>query len=448
MRRALRGPTLSFRGDPFRLPFEEAVHFRPDALIVIEDGVIVAVEDAATALAALPADIEVDHYPDAILSAGFIDAHVHYPQMQMIGAYGDELLAWLEKYTFVAEQDFADAAHASDVAGRFLRELLRAGTTTAAVYCTVHPGSVEAFFTESERFNTRMIAGKVLMDRNAPEALRDTAETGYEQSKALIERWHGRGRQLYCVTPRFAPSSTEAQLEEAGRLWREHPGTYLQTHLCENRGEIDWVRQLFPERSSYLDVYDHAGLTGPCAIFGHAVYMDETDFACCHRTGSALAHCPTSNLFLGSGLFKMVEARRTDRPVHVALGTDLGAGTAFSQLQTMNEAYKVAKLGGTTLTPAQAFWLATRGAAEALHLDDRLGTIEPGKEADIIVLDPKATPLLEFRSAYCRDLSETLSVLMTLGDDRAIRATYVAGERVYDRERKEAFCYAGEGQTQ
>ncbi|MBB3932607.1 guanine deaminase [Kaistia hirudinis] len=441
MRRAIRGSVLSFRGDPFQLPLDEAVLHLQDAVVLIEDGRIVSVEPAERALAELPPGTPVDHYPEGLISAGFIDAHVHYPQMQMIGAYGDELLAWLERYTFVAEQDFADEAHARDVAGRFLRELLRAGTTTAAVYCTVHPGSVEAFFAESERFNTRMIAGKVLMDRNAPEALRDTAETGYEQSRALIERWHGRGRQLYCVTPRFAPSSTQAQLEAAARLWREHPGTYVQTHLCENRGEIEWVHELFPERSSYLDVYDHAGLTGPRAIFGHAVHMDETDFACCHRTGSALAHCPTSNLFLGSGLFRLFEARRADRPVHVALGTDLGAGTAFSQLQTMNEAYKVAKLGGTTLTPAQAFWLATRGAAEALHLADRVGAVEPGLEADLIVLDPKATPLLAFRTAYCRDLPELLSVLLTLGDDRAIRATYVAGEAVYDREREEPFRY-------
>jgi len=445
MRRAIRGPAISFRGDPFVLPFDEALAYWPDALILVEDGIIVSVGDAAAALPALPADLVVENYPDGLISAGFIDAHVHYPQMQMIGAYGDELLAWLEKYTFVAEQDFADDDHARDIAARFLRELLRAGTTTAAVYCTVHPGSVDAFFAESERFNTRMIAGKVLMDRNAPEALRDDAETGYRQSKELIERWHGRGRQLYCITPRFAPSSTEAQLEAAGRLWREHPGTYVQSHLCENRGEIEWVHQLFPERSSYLDVYDHAGLTGPRAIFGHAIHMDEADFACCHRTGSALAHCPTSNLFLGSGLFRLFEARRTDRPVPVALGTDLGAGTAFSQLRTMDEAYKVAKLGGTTLSPAGAFWLATRGAAEALHLADRIGAIEPGLEADLIILDPRATPLLEFRMGYCRDLAERLSVLMTLGDDRAIRATYVAGEKVYDRDRAEPFRYAAAG---
>lgn len=439
--RAIRGPALTFRGDPFLLPPGEALQHWPDALIVIEDGRIASVEDAETGLARLPAGVPVAHHRDALICPGFIDAHVHFPQMQMIGAFGAELLQWLDRYTFAAEQQFADAEHARDVAGRFLRELLRAGTTTAAVYCTVHPHSVDALFEESERFNTRMIAGKVLMDRNAPVDLLDTAETGYAQSKALIERWHGRGRQLYCITPRFAPTSTEAQLAAAGRLWREHPGTYVQSHLCETPGEVAWVRELFPERSSYLDVYDHFGLTGPRAIFGHAVHMTEADFACCHQTGSALAHCPTSNLFLGSGLFRMLDAKRLERPVRVGLGTDIGAGTSFSHLQTLNEAYKVAKLGGHALTPEQGFYLATRGGAEALRLDDRLGQIAPGFEADLVVLDLKATPLLDFRLGHARDLAETLFVLMTLGDDRAIRATYVAGEPVYERDRTESFLY-------
>ncbi|HWJ73322.1 MAG TPA: guanine deaminase [Kaistia sp.] len=440
--RAIRGTVARFQSDPFGAAGREALVFEEDRLVVIKDGLIASVGPAEALLANLPTGTPVDHYPGAILSPGFIDAHVHYPQMEMIGAAGEELLAWLEAFTFPAEGRFADPAHADEVAGRFLRELLRAGTTTAAVYCTVHPHSVDAFFAESERFGTRMIAGKVLMDRNAPSDLTDTAASGIEESAALIARWHGKGRQLYAITPRFAPSCSEEQLEAAGRLWRAHPGTYVQTHLCENKAEIAWVAELFPERASYLDVYDHAGLTGPRAIFGHAVHMSEADFACCHRTGSVLAHCPTSNLFLGSGLFRLFEAKRADRPIQVALGTDLGAGTSFSQLQTMNEAYKVAKLGGTTLSTAEALWLATTGAAEALHLSDRIGAIEPGREADIIVLDPAATPLLQFRTAYCHDLAETLSVLMTLGDDRAVRATYVAGVAVYDRDRPgDPFAY-------
>lgn len=433
---ALRGEVVSLCADPFLVPPAEAVTHLADGLIVFEDGVIAAVtawsETAARGL-------DVVHYPTGIISAGFIDGHVHYPQTQMIGAYGSGLLDWLNDYTFVAEQEFADAAHAETVAKVFLRELLRAGTTTAAVYCTVHPASVDAFFAESTRFNTRMIAGKVLMDRNAPEALRDTAQTGYEQSRELIERWHGKGRQHYAVTPRFAASSTPEQLRAAGRLWKEHPGTYMQTHLCETTDEIDWVLSLFPDRDSYLDVYDHYGLTGPRAIFGHGVHMTEDDFAHCHATGSALCHCPTSNLFLGSGLFRLFDVRKPSRPVRTALGTDVGAGTSLSQLQTLNEAYKVARLHDTSLTAVHGLWLATRGGAEALYLDDRIGSIEPGKDADLVILDPSATPLLQFRSGYAKDLMERLFVLMTLGDDRAIRATWVAGKPVYDRERQPSF---------
>ncbi|HET7301309.1 MAG TPA: guanine deaminase [Oleiagrimonas sp.] len=434
---AIRGEVVSLRADPFLTSPEEAVAHLPDGLVVVEDGVIASVgpwsEKAAHGL-------EVVHYPDAIISPGFVDGHVHYPQTQMIGAFGNRLIDWLNTYTFVAEQDFADAAHAETVARVFLRELLRAGTTTAAVYCTVHPLSVDAFFAESSRFNTRMIAGKVLMDRHAPQALLDTAETGCAESAELIARWHGKGRQHYAVTPRFAASSTPEQLQAAGQLWKAHPGTYMQTHLCETTDEIDWVMSLFPDRDSYLDVYDHYGLTGPRAIFGHGVHMSETDFAHCHATGSALCHCPTSNLFLGSGLFRTFDARKPERPVRTALGTDLGAGTSFSQLQTLNEAYKVAQLnGGASLTAAHGWWLATRGGAEALYLDDRIGSIEPGRDADLVILDTAATPLLKFRSGYAKDLMERLFVLMTLGDDRAVRATWVAGVPVYDRDRAESF---------
>jgi len=433
---AIRGQVVSLRADPFLTPPQETIHHLPDGLVIMEDGKITRVAPWSEAAAR---GLPVTHYPTGIICPGFIDGHVHYPQTQMIGAFGLHLLDWLNEYTFVAEQAFADAAHAKKVAELFLRELLRAGTTTAAVYCSVHPQSVEAFFEASSAFNTCMIAGKVMMDRNAPDALLDTDETGYQQSKTLIERWHGRGRQHYCITPRFAPSCSPAQLAGAGRLWREHPGTYVQTHLCETQDEIAWVRELFPEHKSYLDVYAHYGLTGPRAILGHAIHMTEEDFVHCHSSGSALCHCPTSNLFLGSGLFRAFDARKPQRPVRTALGTDLGAGTSFSQLQTLNEAYKVAQLNGTQLTAAHGLWLATLGGAQALYLDDRIGSVEVGKDADLIVLDTAATPLLAFRSSYAKNLMEQLFVLMTLGDDRAIRATWVAGVPVYDRERGEQF---------
>jgi guanine deaminase len=441
--KALRGAALSFRGNPFQEPAEACISHHKDALILMEGGKIKAAGPYAELADSLPEDVVPVHYPDALICTGFIDTHVHYPQVQMIGAYGSQLLEWLEKYTFVAEQQFADKDHARVGAKVFLRELLRGGTTTAAVYCTVHPHSVDAFFEESARFNTRMIAGKVLMDRNAPQSLLDTAERGYTESKALIARWHGRGRQLYCVTPRFAPTCSEAQLDAAGTLLREHEGLFMQTHLSENPAEVDWVMKLFPERSNYLDVYAHAGLAGKRSIFGHAVHLSEEEFCTCHQTGAALAHCPTSNLFLGSGLFRLFDAVDPRRPVRVGLGTDVGGGTSLSQLQSLNEAYKIAALRGDRLNAIQAFYLATLGSAHCLYLDDRLGKIEAGYEADLCILDPKATPLMAYRSNYCDSLEEVLFMLMTLGDDRAVRATYVAGECVYDREREgDLFKYA------
>lgn len=439
--RALRGRALSFHADPFQAEPDDCVSWFDDALVLVEDGRIAAFGPHAEVAPGLPEGVEVVDYGQGILCPGFIDAHVHFPQLQMIGAYGAQLLEWLETYTFVAEQQYADRAHAEAAAGLFLRELLRAGTTTAMVYCTVHPQSVEAFFAESARFNTRMIAGKVLMDRNAPAALLDTAERGYAESKALIETWHGTGRQHYCVTPRFAPTSTEAQLEAAGVLLTEHEGLFLQTHICENPSEVDWVLELFPERSSYLDVYAHAGLVGARSMFGHAIHFHEHDFCTCHQTGAALAHCPTSNLFLGSGLFRLYDALDPKRPVRVGLGTDVGAGTSLSQLQTLNEAYKVAALTGKKLDALRAFYLATLGSARALYLDDRIGRLAPGMDADICVLDPGATPLLAYRTGHCESFAELLFVLMTLGDDRAVRATWVAGEAVYDRDRPEPFRY-------
>lgn len=431
--RAVRGRVASLSGNPFL--DEGCLDHIEDALIVIENGRIASVGPYVEGAARLPAGTVIEHYENALIVPGFIDTHVHYPQLQMIASYGEQLLAWLEKYTFPAELEFADQAHAERVAKLFFRELLGAGTTTAVVYCTVHPGSVEAFFAESERFNTRMIAGKVLMDRNAPEALMDTAQRGYDESKALIAKWHRRGRQLYAVTPRFAASCTPAQLDAAAALLAEHDGLFLQTHLAENTDEIAWVMSLFPERSSYLDIYAKAGLVGPRSVLGHAIHVSEEDFCTCHATGAALAHCPTSNGFLGSGLFRLFDALDPKRPVRVGLGTDVGAGTTLSMLKTLGDAYKIAALRGTKLDALKGFWLATLGGAEALRLDGTIGRIAPGYEADFCVLDLGASPLLRFRTEMCRSIEEILFVLMTLGDHRTVRATWVAGECVYDTRR-------------
>jgi len=430
---AIRGAALTFTGDPFLQEAATSYTHLEDALIVIAEGRIESIEAYDPQKAE---DLEVEHFRDALICPGFIDCHLHYPQTQMIGAYGEQLIEWLNTYTFVAEQDFAAPEHAARVAKVFLGELMRCGTTTASVYCTVHPQSVEAFFEASAELGSRMIAGKVLMDRNAPPALLDTPETGYEDSRRLLEKWHGQGRQLYAVTPRFAPTSSPEQLRAAARLWREHPGSYLQTHLSENLGELDWVKALFPDSKSYLDVYESFGLFGPRSVFGHCVHLAEEDFAAFHRSGAVMAHCPTSNLFLGSGFFKLFEAKKTGRPVKVGLGSDVGGGTSFSILQTLGEAYKIAQMNQTRLDTLKGFYLATRGGAEALDLADRIGSLAPGYEADLIVLDLKATPLMEFRMEFARTLAEKLFVLMTIGDDRSVRATYVAGRKVHSRSKK------------
>jgi len=433
-RHALRGAALTFVADPNDVGVQAAMRHEADAIVAMEDGRITHFGAASQILANLSPDMPVHATGrDTLILPGFIDGHVHYPQTQIIGSHGEQLLDWLNKYTFVAEQAFASGEHAREVARAFLRECLRAGTTTASVFCTVHPQSVDAFFEEAQALNMRMIAGKVLMDRNAPAALMDSPQKGYDESKALIARWHGRGRQLYAVTPRFAASSTPEQMEMTGQLWAEHPGTYLQSHIAENRAEVSWIRQLYPQRKGYLDVYDHYRQLGPRAIYGHGIWLTEAELHRCHDTGTALAHCPTSNQFLGSGLFSVRNAIKRERPVRVAMATDLGAGTSFSMLRTLDAAYKVAQLNGETLSAPQAFYLATRGAARALYLEDRIGSLAPGLEADLVVLDLKSTPLIEFRMRSCESLEEALFIQMTLGDDRAIQSTYCAGERVHDR---------------
>jgi guanine deaminase len=431
---ALRGAALTFVGDPFEIGVDAAMRYEPDAVIAIDEGRITHFGPASQVLRELPPATAMRTIgADRLIIPGFIDSHVHYPQTQIIGAPGEQLIHWLERYTFVAEQAFASKQHAREVARVFLRECLRAGTTTAAVYCTVHPESVDAFFEESTALDMRMLAGKVLMDRNAPGALRDTPQRGYDESKALIARWHGQGRQLYCVTPRFAASSSPEQMEMTGQLWAEHPGTWLQSHVAETRDEVAWIRELYPERADYLDVYGHYRMLGPRAIYGHGIWLSEAELRRCHDTGTALAHCPTSNHFLGSGLFDLRKALDRERPVRVALATDLGAGTSFSMLQTLNAAYKTAQLNGASLSGPEGFYLATLGSARALYLEDRIGRIAPGMEADLVVLDLKSTPAIEFRMRACESLAETLFVQMTLGDDRAVESTYVAGRLAHQR---------------
>ena len=430
---AIRGSLLTFDGDPF-VDGGDACRYESDAIVAMADGHILDCGPASDVQSRLPPKTPVTRYANALISAGFIDAHVHYAQLPVIGAGGKPLLDWLTTYTFPAEARFADAAYARDIAGRYLDENLRNGITTAAVFATVHAESVDALFEESARRSLRMIGGKVLMDRNAPAELLDTATRGYDESKALIDRWHGRERLAYAITPRFAATSSPQQLEAAGALWREAPGTYVHSHVAENIAEIEWIRALYPGHPRYLDVYAQFGLLGRRALYAHGIHLDETDFARLHETQTAIAHCPTSNNFLGSGLFSLHRARHAQRPVHVALATDLGGGTTFSILRTMQAASEVAQLGGHPLAPTSAWWLATRGAADALDIGDRIGTVTAGSEADIVVIDLHSTPLIEFRMRYANSIDETLAVQLALGDDRAIRATYVAGRLAWDRD--------------
>ena len=429
---AIRGAFLDFIDDPFYTSESDSVRYISDGLLIIENG---AIADFGTYndLRSQYAHIPTTTYPDRLIMPGFIDTHVHYSQYEMIAAYGEQLLEWLSKYVFPTEKKFKDKAHAEKIATLFFDELLKQGTTTALVFATVHPESVDAFFEEASRRNLRMISGKVLMDRNAPDYLIDTPETAYEDSKRLIEKWHKNGRLLYAVTPRFAPTSTPEQLQIAAKLLQEFPDVYMQTHISENKKEVAWVAELFPESQGYLDVYDRAGLVGEKSIFAHGVHLTDAEFKRLSNAKSAIAFCPTSNLFLGSGLFQLAQAKSSEYPVKVGFGTDVGAGTSFSILHTAHEAYKVAQLQGESLSAFKALYLATLGGAKALSLDDKIGNFNPGKEADFIVLDPKATTLMATRNQgsaaqSLEELAQKVFGLMMLGDDRAVQAVYIAGK--------------------
>jgi guanine deaminase len=434
--RAIRGEILTFTDDPDSIvaaghPVEAAYRYFADGILLAGDGLIQALGPAEEILARLPPEVEIVHYPHGLILPGFIDTHIHFPQVDVMASYGTQLLEWLNNYTFPAESRFADKAVASETAAFFLQELLRCGTTTALVFATVHPQSVDAFFEVSQSLNTRMICGKVMMDCNAPASLTDTVDSSYADSRALIEKWHGKGRQLYAVTPRFAITSSDLQLQRAGELLQEYPGTYLQTHLSENLDELAAVKQLHPAGCDYLDVYDRHGLLSARSVFAHGIHLNDRELGRLRETQSSIAFCPTSNLFLGSGL---LDLKRLDAAkVSCSIATDVGGGTSFSMLQTLNEAYKVAQLEGHSLAPLKAFYMVTLGNARTLRLDHRIGTLEPGTEADFVVLDYNCTPLMARRMASCQSLQERLFALMILGDDRATSATWVAGNCVYER---------------
>ena len=404
--------------------------FLEDGLLLVEDGHVLACGDFAE-LSPRLGDTPVEVLPGRLITPGFTDLHIHFPQSDVIAAHGDQLLGWLERHVFPAEAAFGDPAHAREAARFFVHELLRNGTTTAMVFGSVHKASIEALFAEALDQDMRLIAGKVLMDRHAPADLLDTVDAGRRDTLDLIAAWSGKGRLGYAVTPRFAITSSDGQLAMAGEVLAAHPDVWMQTHLAENTAEIQAASDLFPAASDYLNVYERFGLVGPRSVFAHCIHLDDDALGRMASAGAAAAFCPSSNLFLGSGLFNLKAA--LDQGVKVGVGTDVGAGTSFSLLHTLGEAYKVGQLRGQALDPFQAFYLATLGGARALGLDDKIGNLAPGKEADFLVLDLAATPLLARRMASTTSLAEQLFALTILGDDRVVEQTFLAGRRRYVR---------------
>ncbi|GHF02954.1 guanine deaminase [Aliiroseovarius zhejiangensis] len=420
----LRGRVITFHHEPTGPDDTDAYTYIEDGAVLMRGGMIAATGTYDKVAADAHGATLVDHRPH-LLMAGFIDMHIHFPQVQIVASWGSQLLDWLNGYTFPAEAEYADAQHARAMAGRFCSLLTDHGTTTAVAFCSVHASSAEALFSEANDRGMRMIAGKTMMDRNAPETVLDTAQSGYDESKALIERWHGKGRASYAITPRFAITSTPEQLEMSGALVSEHPDCYVQTHLSENHDEIAYTAELYPQARDYLDVYERHGLLGPRTMLGHAIHLRDREIGAMAETGAHPVFCPTSNLFLGSGLFD--DAGLRARGIQSGIATDIGAGTSYSMLQALNEGYKILQLQDQKLHTLRAFHWITRGNAEVLGMADKIGSLDPGTEADITVINARATPAMRLRMDRADSLSDELFVVQMMGDDRAIAQTYVAG---------------------
>ncbi len=422
--RILRGRTLSFYRRPEGLHDTASYNYREDGALLIDNGIIIAAGEFAALAKANPDVVVTDHRPHLIMP-GFIDPHLHFPQMQVIASFGTRLIEWLNTYTFPEEMRFSNKPHGDRIAAQLFDTLIANGTTTAAAYCTSHPNSVDAFFEAAAARNMRMIGGKVLMDRNAPDGLLDTPKSAHDHSLALAAKWHGKGRALYAVTPRFAITSTPEQMEVAQALMQALPDCYVQTHLCETPEEIAFATSLFPDAPDYTGIYEQYGLLGSKSLLGHCIHLTDREVEVIAGTKSVAVSCPTSNLFLGSGLFPRQRFLNSD--VRIALATDIGGGTSYSMLRTLDEFYKVLQLGREVHDPLNAFYQITRGNAEALGLADKIGTLETGTEADIVVLNASATPPMALRMERVSTLAEELFVLQTMGDDRSVVETYVAG---------------------
>ena len=414
--------------DPFASGIESSYQYYASGFLAVgDDGRIHSVGDSSEK----PEGTVIDLGEDALITPGFIDTHLHAPQLEMIGSYGGHLLEWLNRYTFPTERKFEDPEHARRVAKAFYDELLRNGTLAALVFSTIHRQATDIFFEEAERRGFRGIIGKTMMDRNAPDYLLDASpQQSYDDSRALLQKWHGRGLLRYAITPRFAPTSTPELLEAAGQLKKEFPDAWVHTHISENKNEVLWVQSLFPE-AEYADVYDRYGLLDDRAVLAHGVYLTAEELDLLSRRGARISHCPNSNLFLGSGLFPLY--RILNAGVIVGLGSDIGAGTTPSMFNAMADAYKVQQVQSVSLSPFHLWYLATLGGARALRLDDETGSLEPGKSADFLVIDPHGTPLLSMRTGRAASLVDLLAGLIFMGDDRAVQRSVIAGRIVSER---------------
>lgn len=425
-KRLLLGTTLQFDGTPLVDDWADCAKINTAGGVLIDEERIAAVDNANMLRAAHP-DAQITDYGADLITAGFVDAHMHYPQTAMIASWGKQLIDWLNTYTFPEESRFGDPAYATEIAGRTCDLALAHGTTTLTSFCTIHPASVDAFFNAAAARGMAVVAGKTCMDRNAPDTLRDTVQSAYDDSKALLEKWHGTGRATYAITPRFSPTSTPEQLSALGALWAENPNCLMQTHLSEQHDEIAWVRDLFPSARDYLDTYEVHGLLGARGLYGHAIHLEPREIDRLAEVGASTVHCPTSNTFIGSGLFDTLGLAA--RGIRIGLATDTGGGSSFSMLRTMAAAYEIGQLRGTALHPSQLMWMATEGSASALHMSGETGHLGAGAAADITILNLASTPAIAQRHARATDVWDALFPTIMMGDDRAIRDVWVAGTR-------------------
>lgn len=426
MKTLVRGRILSFNRQPNSINDSESYIYLDDGCLMIEGKKIVGLKEFRKLPKSWRDVAYVDFRPH-IIFPGFIDVHNHFPQLQVIASYGTQLLDWLKKYTFPEEAKFVSYDYSKEKAKLFLKTLINNGTTSSVSFCSVHKVSAEALFVEAAKYEMSIIAGKVMMDRNAPSGVLDNAQDSYDDCKILINKWHKKARSRYAISPRFAITSTREQLELAGALKNEFKDCFIQTHISENRDEIELALSLFPERKNYLDIYRYYDLVGEKCLLGHAIHLNDHERALMVEYNAVAIHCPTSNLFLGSGLFDLANFKKIG--LRTGIASDTGGGTSYSMLKTLADAYKIQQLRSYSVNPLESFYWSTLGNAFALGLENEIGSFKVGNFADFVVLNSRATELTDIRMRTCESLMEELFILQILGDERFVEAVYIAGKR-------------------